>query len=266
MAFMFESNSDSVFSGDALPRASRRARSLGGRARGFSDPSGAAFGSMRLVVKHTFLDFEEDGSEAEETRCMFGLPKSVQDWDTSSISTSASWRACAEVSLSDGTVSDGRPSSDTASEGEADVLDLASDGELHGEVPAQHEQVDHSASLWQGACWAPCDYDAQWYQACYGQAYCPSAYWPCDWQYGFGMYPAEFTGGAGAGAQPSDCIWSNGKERDDASDLSNLRAASSSDSLRFKHDPEFWSRSDAPGRWADMDDDEDESRHVIDSA
>lgn len=256
MAFVLESNSDSVFS-SAAPRAIRRARSLGSGARGFSDPASAAFGSMRLVVKHTFLDFEVDGSEAEEARCMFGLPKSVQDWDTASISTSASWRACAEVSLSDGTGSDGRPSSDTASEGEADVMDLASDGEVHGDVPAQHEQTDHSASLWQGACWAPCNYDAQWYQACYGQAYCPSAWWPCDWQYGYAMYPADFT--AAAGVQPSDTTWSSGKDNTSAdSDLRNLRAASSSDSLRFKQDPEFWSKSSAPGRWADMDEDAEE--------
>merc|ERR1719379_2861003 len=133
MALVLESSSDSIFS-SAAPRATRRARSLGSGVRAFSDPSNAAFGSLRLVVKHTFLDFEVDGSEAEEARCMFGLPKSVQDWDTASISTSASWRACAEVSLSDGTGSDGRPSSDTASEGEADVMDLASDGEAHGDV------------------------------------------------------------------------------------------------------------------------------------
>lgn len=256
MVFVLESTSDSVFS-SAAPRATRRARSLGSGARGFNDPARAAFGSMRLVVKHTFLDFEVDGSEAEEARCMFGLPKNVQDWDTASVSTSASWRACAEVSLSDSTGSDGRPSSDTASEGEADVMDLASDGEAHGDMPAQHEQIDHSACLWQGACWAPCNYDAQWYQACYGQAYGPSAWWPCDWQYGYTMYPADFT--ASAGVQPSDSSRSTGKDNtSSASDLRNLRAASSCDSLRFKQDPEFWSKSSAPGRWADMDEDAEE--------
>jgi len=258
MSSIFESRSDSVFSCDAAPRATRRSRSLGARARGFSDPGSAAFGSMRLVVKHTFLDFEVDGSEAEETRCMFGLPKSVQDWDTASISTAASWRACAEVALSDA-VSDGLPSSDIASDGEADVLDLASDGELHGDLPTQHEHVDPSVSMWPGACWAPCDYEAQWYQACYGQA----AWWPCDWQYGYAMYPADFA--LDAGAQPSDCSSSNGKEGNRASVLSNLRAASSSDKLRFKQDPQFWSKGAATGRWADMDDDVEGSQPVIDS-
>lgn len=263
MAFMLESNSDSTFC-EATPRKTRRARSLGARAGCFSDPASAAFGSLRLVVKHTFLDFEIDGSEAEETRCMFGLPKGVQDWDTASISTSASWRACAEHSLSDAALSDGQPSSDTASEGDADVLDLASDGDIHGDVPTQPEQVDCSASLWQGACWAPCNYDAQWYQACYGQAYCPSPWWPCDWQYGYGEYPADFT--TGAGVESSDCTWSGGKELP-ASDWSNSHATSSTNSLRFKYDPEFWSKSSAPGRWADMEDDDvEESKPVIDSA
>lgn len=257
---MSESNSDSVFTGDAAPRATRRARSLGARACSFSDPAGAAFGSMRLVVKHTFLDFEVDGSETEEARCMFGLPKSVQDWDAASISTSASWRACADRSLSDSTVSDEVPSSDSASDGEADVLDLVSDGELQGEVPTQHDQFDHSVSLWHGACWAPCDYDAQWYQACYGPAYCPSAWWPCDWQYGCAMYPADFT--TDAGAQPT---WSRGKEGNSTTPLSNLRSGSSSGNLRFKPDPQFWSKSAASGRWADMDDDVEESHSVIDS-
>lgn len=261
MALVLESSSDSIFS-SAAPRATRRARSLGSGARAFSDPTNAAFGSMRLVVKHTFLDFEVDGSETEVARCMFGLPKSVQDWDTASVSTSASWRACAEVSLSDSTGSDGRPCSDTASEGEADVMDLASDSGVHGDVPAQHEQIDHSASLWQGACWAQCNFDAHWYQACYGQAYCPSAWWPYDWQYGYAMYPADFT--AATGAQPSDSNRSSGKDNASAaSDLRNLRAASSSDSLRFKEDPEFWSKSSAPGRWADIDDDAEEP--IIDS-
>merc|ERR1719174_3233837 len=140
-------------------------------------------------------------------------------------------------------------------------MDLASDGEVHGDVPAQHGQIDHPASLWQGACWAPCNYDTQWYQACYGQAYCPSAWWPCDWQYGYAMYPADFS--AAAGVQQSDSTWSNGTCEDNtsaaASDLRNLRAASGSDSLRFKKDPEFWTKSSAPGRWADMDDDTEES-------
>jgi len=258
---MFESNSDSVFSGDVAKRANRRARSLGSCARGFSDPSNAAFGGMRLVVKHTFLDFEVDGSEAEEARCMFGLPKSVQEWDTASVSTSASWQACAEVSLSDGTVSDGLPSSDTASDGEADVLDLASDSELHGDMPAPHDQVDHSASLWNGACWAPCDYDAQWYQACYGQAYCPSAWWPCDWQFGYTMYPADFA--TGTDAQASDCTLSS--KEGSSIGVSNLCAASRSDNLRFKQDPKFWSKSAASGRWADMDEDAEESQPAIDS-
>jgi len=254
MAFMFESTTDSVFNG-AASRATRRARSLGSCARGFSDPASAAFGSMRLVVKHTFLDFEVDGSEAEEARCMFGLPKSVQDWETASISTSASWHACAEVSLSDSTVSDGKPSSDTASEGEADVMDLASDSEVQGDVPAQHEELDHSASLWHGACWAPYSYDAQWLQACYGQAYCPSAWWPCDWQYGYAMYPADFADTAGALAPDGTLSKDN---TSGASHLRRLRPASGSDSLRFKEDPEFWSKSSAPGRWADLDDDAEE--------
>jgi len=256
MAFMLESTSDSVFS-SAAPRATRRARSLGSHARGFSDPASAAFGSMRLVVKHTFLDFEVDGSEVEEARCMLGLPKSAKDGDAASVSTFASGRSSVDMSLSDGTASDGRPSSDTASDGEAEVMDLASDGEVHGEAPAQHDQVDPSA--WHGACWASCDYDAQWYHACYGQAYCPLAWWPCDWQYRYAMYPSDITA-AVVGAQLEEGPCSIGKNASAASNLHNLRVPSSSDSLRFKQDPEFWSKSSAPGRWADLDDDTEDSQ------
>jgi len=261
MAFMVASTSDSVFS-SAAPRASRRARSLGSHARCFTEPPSAAFGCMRLVVKHTFLDFEVDGSEVEEARCMFGLPKSAQDWDAASVSTFASGLASADMSFSDGTASDGRPSSDAASEGEAEVMDLASDGEAHGEVPAQHEQLDPSA--WHGACWAPCDFDAQWYHACYGQTYCPSAWWPCDWQYGYAMYPADFTA-AVEGAQPEDGAWPSRKDALAASDLRNLRVPSNSNSLRFKQDPEFWSKSSAPGRWADLDEDGEDSQLATNS-
>jgi len=262
MALFFESSGN--FGGDAALRSSRRARSLGARARSFSSDS-AACGNLRLVVKHTFLDFEIEGSEAEETRWMLGLPQAVKDWDVASISTSASSRACVEAP--DGMFSDGgQPSSDAASDGDADILDLASDGEFFNEASEQAELVA-PGTFWPGACWTP-ESEAQWLQACYGQGVCPPGYGGYDCYGGYygyyggyyGMYPADYA--AGTGAEPTESASPRSHDGDSLSASRTMRCNGRITSSTFrdiKQDPELWNKGTATGRWADMDDEAEES-------
>jgi len=260
MALIVESSGNC---GNAALRSSRRARSLGARARSFS-PDSAVFGNLRLVVKHTFLDFEIEGSEAEETRWMLGLPQAVKDWDVASISTSASSRACVEAS--DSNSDGGQPSSDTASDGDADILDLASDGEFFNEAPEQAELVA-PGTFWPGACWTP-ESEAQWLQACYGQGFCPPGYGGYDCYGGYygcyggyyGMYPADYPAGTGVehaeGARPS----SNDSNSGSASRTMRSNGRITSSTFRdVKQDPELWNKGTCTGRLADMDDDLEES-------
>lgn len=259
MALIIESSGNC---GDAAFRSSRRARSLGARARSFS-PDSAASGNLRLVVKHTFLDFEIEGSAAEETRWMLGLPQAVKDWDVASISTSASSRACVEAS--DGMFSDGEQhSSDAASDG--DILDLASDGEFLSEVLEQADLVA-PGTFWSGACWSP-EAEAQWYQACYGQGFCPpggfmpgsydcyGSYYGCYGGY-YGMYPADYA--AGNGTEQTESACPSNTDSDSGSAHRTFRSNGRSTFRDIKRDPELGSNGAVTGRWADMEDDSEES-------
>merc|ERR1719276_780920 len=80
-----------------------------------------------------------------------------------------------------------------------------------------------------------------------------------------GMPCTLLTSAAVEGAQPEDGAWPSRKDALPASDLRNLRVPSNSNSLRFKQDPEFWSKSSAPGRWADLDEDGEDSQLATNS-